>query len=660
MLLTHQWFRCALLPAALALVCVPALRAAEEWKPVDPADLALRKARVDPDADAEAIFWEVWVTDQPISGKIEFDHYLRLKIFTEHGRDTHSTIDLPFAGKSSITDIAGRTIKPDGSIVELTSGAVYERMLVRAGGYKIRAKSFAMPAVEPGAIIEYRWRERLQSRHANYFPLPFQREIPIELVRYHIKPVGVDLTRADLRVLTFNCPRASPVEEPKGFHAFEMTNVPAFIAEPHMPPESQVRIWMLAYWESIDYLHTSQFWTAYSQRSYQAYKPFLKVDGEVRSTAASIVSGASTPEDKLRRLFDYCRTNIKNLRGESVTAEERAEAAKNKHPADTIRHRAGTGFDIDMAFAALATAAGFDARPAWLADRSDAFFNPKFTVPYFLRAYDIAVNVEGKWRFYDPASTYVAFGMLRWQEEGETALVADPREPVFVETPLSPPDMSLRKRAGRFALTADGALEGDVRLEFTGHEAVSRKRSLEGETPAQQVELVREFVQDRLSTAEVTGMQVANAKDLEKPLVYQYHVKIPGYAERTGKRLFLRPAFFQFNVPARFPSATRKYPVYFEYPWSENDEVAIQLPPGFELDHAEQPQSITFGTPGRYDVNVAISKDRRLVYTRKFSFGAGGQILYQPEVYPRLKRVFDAIHEADDHIVTLKQEVAAK
>jgi len=545
----------------LALVFAPASRAAELWQPVSPADLALKTPSVDKDADAEALLWEVWVVDDSVKGKLEFENYLRIKIFTEHGRDAHSTIDLPIEGKSTITEITGRTIKPDGSIIPLGTDAVFERTLVKAGGFKIRAMSFAMPAVEPGAIIEYRWREHMQFLHTNYIPLPFQRDIPVQLVRYHIKPVGRDPDLYLFQVQPFHCGSVDPVLESKGHYLLELKNVPAFASEPDMPPESEVRAWMVAYWKPM-YL-PGGFWTAYGQRLYEIYKPYLKTNGDVRSTAQSIIAGAATPEDKLHRLFDYCRTNIKNLRGESVTAEERADASRNKHPADTLRQRAGTGFDINMAFAALATAAGFDARPASLGDRSRGFFHPKDNVPILLSAENIAVKLDGQWRFFDPSSTYVSYGMLRWQEEGEAALVSDAHEPVFIKTPLSPPEKSLRKRVGHFVLSPDGALEGDVRLEFTGHDAVRRKQKLEGEQPAQQVDRLHESFQQRLPGASITGIEVANAGDLEKPLVYRYHVKVPGYAERTGKRLFLRPAFFQFNTPARFVESARKYPVYF-------------------------------------------------------------------------------------------------
>src|SRR5215471_7963319 len=82
-----------------------------EWKPVDPAQLALKQAVVEPDADAEAIFWEVQLD---ISERhVVTSHYLRIKIFTERGMETQSKVDLPYSSKQKIEDIAARTIRPD-------------------------------------------------------------------------------------------------------------------------------------------------------------------------------------------------------------------------------------------------------------------------------------------------------------------------------------------------------------------------------------------------------------------------------------------------------------------------------------------------------------------------------------------------------------------
>ena len=660
MRLAHIFLGSALWWVALTLPPNAAQAAPSDWKPVDPADLALATPRVEKDADAEAIFWEVSITDE-FSGRPHsvFGHYIRMKIFTDRGRDRHSTIDLPFAGNINITDISGRTIKPDGSILELKKDAIFERLLVKAGGIKVKAKSFAMPGVEPGAIIEYRWRENRDNQLTNYVPLPFQREVPVQTVTYHFKPLAIP--RFEMRTMAYHCKPTPFVREPSGFYTTSVLNVPAFIEEPHMPPESEVIAWMLVYYSDNRNTSPEHYWKEYSSRSYDEFKPAIKPNGDVRRVAESIISSESDDNARLRRLFEYCRTKIKNTGSATMTAEERADVNHNKNAADTLRQSAGTSFDIDMAFAALAAAEGYDVRIARLGDRSNSFFNPSFPDRYFLKAFDVAVNVKGGWRFFEPGASYIPFGMLRWQHEGEQALIPDPKGAIFVSTPQPLPERSASKRQGRFILSDDGTLEGDVRIEYTGHQAAARKRAIEAESPEQMVENLRGTVRNRMNSAEATEIRVENATDFEKPLVYQYHVKAPGYAQRTGKRLLLQLSYFHLNTPARFPTAARKYPVYFEYPWSEDDDVDVQMPAGFEMDHADAPPPVTFLPVGKYDVHISVTKSTRtLHYKRQLTFGSDGLIMFPVEQYAQLKQIFDRIHEADGHALILKQEAAAK
>ena len=55
---------------------------AQDWKPVDPADLALKAPVVEKDADAEAIFWEVRVDDSQ-QEELSLKNYIRIKVFNE-------------------------------------------------------------------------------------------------------------------------------------------------------------------------------------------------------------------------------------------------------------------------------------------------------------------------------------------------------------------------------------------------------------------------------------------------------------------------------------------------------------------------------------------------------------------------------------------------
>jgi hypothetical protein len=631
--------------------------AGEDWRPVDSAQLAMKAPVVDKDADAEAIFWEVRLNDSDLD--LVFNHYIRIKIFTERGKESQSKIDIPYLGRYQIRDIAGRTIKADGSIVELKKDAVFERTIVKLSGVKLQAKSFAMPAVESGAIIEYRWKEVRPLGSANHLRLQFQRDIPVQAVKYYLKPA--QYANLGMNTMTFHGQNSPMVKEKDGFYSTTMVNMPAFREEPRMPPEDQVRTWMLIYYTSQSKVVPEKFWNDLGRQVHEGVKGKMKANDEVKQAAATIIGDASTPEEKVKRLFDFCRYKIKNITDDAsgMTAEQRKKMKENNSPADTLKRAMGDGQDIDLLFAALATAAGFEARIALSSFRDDIFFDPKLPLVTFMQPSCVAVRVGDTWRFCNPGTAYLPYGMLRWQEEGVAALVTDSKEPRFVETPMSSPEKSLESRTATLRLTEDGTLEGDVKITYTGHLSYERKEYNDDDSPQQRETTLREMMQNRMSNAEISNIRIENVTELDKPFIYSFHIKVPGYAQRTGKRLFLQPGFFQHGIRAPFQTSERKYAVYFHYPWAEEDVVTINLPAGYALDNADQPASFNIEKIGAYNVKIGITPDgQTLEYKRKFFFGGQDRVLFPPATYPTLKQVFDAIYEEDNHTITLKQGAA--
>lgn len=632
--------------------------ASDDWKPVDPAYFTMKEPVVEKDADAEALFWEVRIDDDP-EGDLVFNHYIRIKVFTDRGRESQSKVDIPFGNlfgrEIKIRDIAARTIKPDGSIVELKNDDVFERTIVKVSGLKMKAKSFALPAVEAGSLIEYRWKEVRVRASANYIRLQFQRDIPVEQVKYSIKP----LPGFTFRSITFHGSPTRFVKEKNGFYSTTMTDMPAVREESRMPPEDQVKTWMLVYYTQTDSnIDPEKFWPEKGKSVYDATKSLLKVNDEVKQVAASLTSDARNDEEKLQRLFEFCRNNIKNISDDAagLTPEERKKVKENKTPSDTLKQKMGTGADVDLLFAALATASGFDARIVLAPDRSDIFFDKSFPDDYFVEPSNIGVNLAGSWKFFNPGYNYIPFGMLRWQEEGEEVLITDPKHPVWAMTPLSPPEKSLVKRSAKLKLDAEGTVEGDVVLEYYGHFGIERKEENDNHSETEREDSLKDEVKAQLSTAELSNIKILNVTDQVKPFTYSYHLRLPGYAQRTGKRLFLQPALFQHGVGPLFSTSERKYPIYFHYPWSEEDTVDIELPAGFALDNAEQPAPFASGAISAYKPFMGVSADGRLLrFKRNFFFGGNGALLYPVETYPHLKAYFDMLQKSDNHTIALKQ-----
>lgn len=641
------------------LLNVPWLSAAD-WRPIDPSELAQKTPKIDPAADAEAIFWDTKIEDRYLGSDVSLalNNYVRIKIFTERGKELHSTVEIPRYGKRAILDVAGRTIKPNGTIVELKKDSIFDRELIKNKALKLHGITFALPNVEVGDIIEYRYKEVRDDEVVSYMRLLFQRDLPMWSVTYHLKPLSLSWLPWTMRGMPFQCQLPPFTQEPNGFFSVTMSNIPAFKPEPNMPPEDQIRSWVLVYYEEDRKYHPDKFWKEIGKEDFTRYKPLLKADDLVKSTASELVSGFEKPEDKLAALDKFCRSKIRNIYSSAsgMTGEEIKALKVNRSAGDTLKQKAGKGVDINTLFGAMANTLGFDARIARVSDRGDVFFDYRRPTTYFLNRVIVAVKVNDKWSFFDPSVSYLETGMLPWQQEGIQALISDPKEAFFAATPYSAPERSLRKRRANFRLSEDGTLEGTVLYSYTGHVARAQRRQYEEMTPASQEEDWKQLTTSRLSTAELSDIKIEQLKDAAQPLLIKHKISVPGYATRTSKRILLQPAFFQRNAGARFTEATRKYDVYFDYSWAEDDEVVIELPAGWELDQPTAPAKTKLGNIGQYKVELRQTTDgKKLIYRRNFDWGEDGNVLVPAESYAVVKKIFDFVQQQDGYTLSLKR-----
>lgn len=626
----------------------------KDWKPITPEEIAQKAPRVESEADAEAIFWEVRVDDSS-SSEMSLRHYVRVKIFTERGREKFSKVDIPFSKGMKVKDIAARVIKPDGSIVELKKEDVLEREIVKANDVKVKAKSFAVPNIEVGVIVEYRYREILSSAWANNMPMVFQRDIPIQNSVYYFKPTS-DL---NVKYLTFNMQNQKFEKDKGGFLKMALTNLPSIKDEPRMPPEDEIRSWTLIYYSGDTNLDSMTYWSRIGAVLAEAYdiKDTMKPGNDSKKLVPQIIEGATTDEEKLSKIFQYAR-KIKNLSFDTALTDEEKEKLKpNKSPEDTIKKGQGFAADINDVFATLAIAAGFEARIAFTGDRSEFFFSRRHAHQSFIHRACVAVNVNGNWKYYDPAYPFLPEGMLAWFEENQDAFLLSSKDYVTTKTPLSGIDKSKAKRSGKFKLAEDGTLEGEVKIEYTGHLAYRYRANSYEDSPTKREEDLKAEIKNQISAAEVSAVTIENFMDADKPLIHSYKVKIPNYAQKTGKRLFLQPGFFEYGKKPLFNSATRNYDVYFHFPWSENDKIEFELPKGFALDNADTPAPLTDPERiGMLDIKMRITNDQKiLIYDRNFHF-ANGMLVFPKAVYQPIKMTFDKYHTANSHTITLKQQ----
>lgn len=632
-----------------AVLVVTAFAGDVPWRAVSPAELAMTTSSVEANADAEILFWEVRVNDS--SQNVVEEHYLRIKIFTENGREKYSKIDIPYVKGIKIKEVQARVIKPGGQISELAQTDIFEREIVKANDVKVKAVSFAVPNIEPGVIVEYRYKEVASNSAVGSMPVYFQHDIPVRDYKFYFKP----FQGRQVKWLSFNADDSKFVKAEKGFYVASMTNIPALKDEPFMPPSDQVRAWLLIFSDSGS---SDSYWARFAGWRDQWYKSF-QPSKDVINILPQIIGNASTPEEKISRIFQFCKKQIHNVTYDpALSPDERSEISDDiKNAKDALKGRRGSSIDINTLFGALVTAAGYEARYVYTGNRSKFYFNPSHANARFVHLSVIAVNAGSGWNFYDPGSYFTPEGMLSWHDEKEYALMLGKDSFIWTTTPLSGYEKTASNRTARFKLLEDGTLEGTVNGEYTGHFAENHKLINYDDSQNRREERLKNSIKSRMSTAEVSGIKIENSNDPEKPFTYEYSIRVPNYAQKTGKRLFLQPGFFEYGVKPVFSSSTRKYDIAFSYPWKVNDNISIEYPEGFELDSPDTPADVADPRKiGSLKISIGVNKvTRTLYYKRDFHFGNGSVISFPAAFYSNIKNLFDGFHSASAHTITLRQ-----
>jgi hypothetical protein len=195
-----------------------------------------------------------------------------------------------------------------------------------------------------------------------------------------------------------------------------------------------------------------------------------------------------------------------------------------------------------------------------------------------------------------------------------------------------------------------------VEESYTGHRAEGLRDELDGKTPAQREEWLRDRIVRMFPDAEVTSIQLQNVEDTTKPLIAHYHLEAPRYAQVTGKRILFQPSAFRRGQVSPFTASERRFPIQFPYAWKEIDEVHLVLPEGFALDNADSPGGLDFGDIGSYKLQMKFTKGTEAEFhlSREFTFGNKGILFIEAKNYPVLKKVFGIVQTNDAHTISLK------
>jgi len=632
------------------------------WLPITQQDLEVKDVPRDPGADAIQLYMSYYKDDDAKFISV----YKSIKILRQGALETARKlvdVEIPIEPGQSLKELAARTIHPYQKIIEFT-GKPFERILIKKRGVKYTAKTFSLPDVTVGSIIEYRYKIELPLGVVSTISAwPVQEDIFTvkEVLRFrayqglvlvptewtsvlHKSKVAYSyLNQIDLSV---------PEKQPGNLMELQLQNVPKFEAEEYMPPEDDFRPVIFFYYGGREMSSPDGFWDEWQKLITEYVEKYIGNSREIYDAAQKAIGGETDPEKKLRKLYARAQ-QIRNLSFERArTAEERKQEhlKHNSNVQEVLQRGSGSAWEVNVTFAALARAAGFEATMLGVSDRKDRSFNK--IILWLGQVDDSAVMVKlgGKDVILDPGTRFCPFGVLRWENTDTTALKFSKACGGFITTP--PPESALLHRTARMQLGADGALSGELSVDFNGEEALARRLDALDQDEAGRRESLEDEVKSWLPRDAVVKLQEARGWDApDAPLNARFKVEVPGFASTTGKRM-VSPAYFLSTLQqSMFTSQVRRYPISFPYPFTEEDELIMKLPEGYGVEAPPYRRKAGLSYAG-YEISSVV-EDRQLITRRKLRFEGS---LMPLEKYEELRNFFSVVQKGDGDQAVLRPE----
>jgi hypothetical protein len=635
----------------LTLVASTALGAADDWLPVPPEDLAMKDNPNQSGADAMVLYREV---NEDANTSV-VNNYLRIKIFTPGGVKSQSDIELPYnRAQESIESVRGRTIRPDGSIAEF-DGRTYDKEIVKGSGIKVLAKTFTMPDVQPGSIIEYRYREQYNSDYYWTLGWTVQYSLYTRLARFSIKP-NDSYYSLPLYSRSYAVPaRLATVDKKPNLYSLEIHDLPGIEEEQLMPPVSALEARVEFYYRSREEPTNEtpdQYWKRIGQQWSGQVDRFVDKKKELSNEVSQVVGANDPPETKLRKL--YARAlKIHNLDLEDARTQKEAkkeEIKPNNNAGDVLKHGYGHDLDINFLMIGLARAAGFEAAEVRIAPRSGMYFVPSRMASLDLSDELLWVRAGGKEYYLDPAARFYAFGVLPWYEASSTGVRVSKDGSEMIETPAAQTADARIVRHVDVNVDNDMEINGKISVDFIGQEAATRRYYNRDEDEAGRKKVLGDEIKGWLSvdsTFEVTS--ITNWDETDAPLHVEGTLKTPSLTGGNVQRMLIPLDLFQATEVGYFQSQKRENEVDFYYPYEKVDDLVIHCPLGYKVLAVPDPQKISPG-PVSYEISAAQLPDGVEV---KRQLAING-IRYPKTSYPGLRNFFSMVKTDDSAQVMLQ------
>lgn len=648
------------------LLGAAALTAHAQFQNPTPEEL---KMTTDPKAPgADAVYLNV---EEKTDDMLHYEsYYARIKVLTEKGKNL-ATVELPYLrGATKVSDIKGRTIQPDGTIVPLATKAD-DLLVAKSGDTQVGRKVFTLPNAQVGSILEYYYQIRYDDNRFSSPEWTIQKPYFVHKAHYAFLPFKtfqaggraeassmylVDDNGDAVNTLIWwhNLPKGVEVKgNNSGQYTVDVTDVPPTPSDDWMPPIHSLLYRVEFYYKSSR--TTQEYWTL-SAKSWSKYVDhFTDPTKTIHQAVDAIVAATDTPMDKARKLYKAVQaldnTNFSRSRSESEMHQLKLK--ENKRAEDVWTQKSGYNDEIAMLYLSMLRAAGIEASGVRVVNRDRAIFDISYMST---RQFDdtlVIVKIDGKEMLLDPGQKMCPFGLVHWKHSDVGGLRQSNDAKYAIVT--NPQDYRQNKtiRSGDLTVEANGNTTGQVRFTFSGQEAMKwRQRALTED----EKDLKHSFEDwaNGLLPEGIAGkfdhFIGLDDEDVNLIAIVSVHGAL---GASTAHRLLVPGFFFESRGHEPFVHQDdRTTPVDMEYGLTLADQVTYHLPAAMNIEGVPADDKATWLPKAQFITRFTTDKEKHTITAGRLL--ARSFALASPTEYKDLRDFYQKVANNDQQQVVLK------
>lgn len=554
------------------------------------------------------------------------EHHVRIKVFDDSARRA-SIVAIPYYFENDmerITSLEAHTYQPSGKRATLSEQDI--RTININSRYSV--KEFAMPAVEDGAVIEYRYT--IERRYIEELPdFYLSHKVPTDnakltitypkYLRYQSYTENFDgtITHDVVYTDTSSVPKVFTIPQPQPIvtERWVARDIPPIKEEAYISTLDDYRgkIKFLLSEFGIPRQQLENNWEVVVARIRDKTDPWESInENEAAKVSGDSIAAAldGTPESQIQDSIYHYLNNRINFSGQHTAFSQTTGK-------EVLAGESSSQAAINQTLVAMLRAVGIKAHPVLISTRKSGKINMDFPSFYQFNGMMVRSEIGDQSYLMDAGFAYSQPGLIPVDTYGSRGLVLKKDDYEWIDIN---PDKSLFdiqvQIDGR--LQRNGRLTGTVNAVQQGYPAqLIRQQKADGNNDR---EILRKTLFDGYPQMSVSNGVVKNAEKYGQQIELSADFEIENYATSFTDGLNFSPMVVGYRNKNPFSGPDRNLPITLDAPEKLDLSYSIELPQGYSVA-VDEDRTIMFSgaefierydnTTGQLNYRYQINIDQR-------------------------------------------------